>query len=44
MTQINTHRPRRLFDVFGKFRDEAKRRREIEDNVLDSARLRAIGL
>jgi hypothetical protein len=44
MTHTTTRQPRRLFDAFGKFREEAKRRREIEDNVLDTARLRAIGL
>jgi hypothetical protein len=42
----NNDRPRRRhpLDIFGALRARAKQRRAIEDDVLDSARLRAIGL
>ena len=45
MTDKN-ERPRRRhpLDILGAFRARAKQRRAIEDEVLDSARLRAIGL
>ena len=45
MTTSNDHprRRRHPLDIFGAWRARAKRR-AIEDEVLDSARLRAIGL
>jgi hypothetical protein len=41
-----TDHPRRRhpLDIFGSWRARARQRRAIEDEVLDSARLRAIGL
>ena len=45
MTKTNdTARRRRLLDLFGALRAKSDERRAIEDKVLDSARLRAIGL
>lgn len=44
MTKTNDTRRRRLLDIFGALRAKSKERRAIEDGVLDSARLRAIGL
>jgi hypothetical protein len=44
MTRTNDTPRRRLLDIFRTLRTKSKARRALEDDVLESARLRAIGL